>query len=61
MNNNYISIICKYCPYTEYGINPSEYISGNGTYTSCEGVNCKEAYENYIEKTEDDTKIEDLF
>lgn len=59
--NNYASILCEYCPYTEYGINPSEYVSGNGTYVSCEGIDCEEAYENYVEETGDNTPLEELF
>ena len=59
--NNYVSILCEYCPYTEFGLKPSEYVSGNGTYVACEGVCCEEAYENYIEETGDDTPFEELF
>ena len=43
MNNDYPSILCEYCPYTEFGLQPSEYVSGNGTYVACEGRNCEEA------------------
>lgn len=61
MNNNYSSILCEYCPYTEFGLNLSEYVSGNGTYVACEGIKCEEAYENYIEATGDETPFEKLF
>ena len=44
MDNNYASILCEYCPYTEFGIQPSEYVSGNGTYVACEGRDCEKAY-----------------
>lgn len=60
-DNNYASILCEYCPYTEFGIQPSEYVSGNGTYVACEGINCEEAYENYLEETGDNTLFEKLF
>lgn len=29
MNNNYTSILCEYCPYTEFGEISSEYVSGD--------------------------------
>ena len=61
MDNNYDSILCEYCPYTEFGITPSAYVSGNGTYVSCEGIDCEEAYENYVEETGDNTPFEELF
>ena len=60
-NNNYASILCEYCPYTEFGLQPSEYISGNATYVACEGRACAEAYENYVEITDDETPLEELF
>lgn len=60
-DNNYASILCEYCPYTEFGTIPSEYVAGNGTYVVCEGINCEEAYENYIEVTGDNTQSEELF
>lgn len=58
---NYVSILCEYCPYTDYGQSPSEYVLGNGTYVSCEGRDCEEAFENYIEETGDETPFEELF
>ena len=58
---NYASILCEYCQYTDYGQSPSEYVSGNGTYVSCEGINCEEAFENYVEETGDETLFEELF
>lgn len=61
MDNNYYSIICEYCPYTNFGEIPSEYVSGDGTYVSCEGRDCEEAYKYYIEETGDNTSIEELF
>ena len=61
MNNNYASILCEYCPYTEFGLQPSGYVSDNGTYVACEGRDCEKAYENYIEETGDNTPIEELF
>ena len=48
-DNNYVSILCEYCPYTNYGQSPSEYVSGNVTYVACEGSDCEKAYENYLE------------
>lgn len=60
-DNNYASILCEYCPYTEFGLQPSEYVSGDETYVSCEGIGCEEAYENYIEETGDNTPLEELF
>lgn len=60
-DNNYASILCEYCPYTKFGDQPSEYVSGNGTYVSCEGRDCEEAFENYIEETGDETPFEELF
>ena len=61
MDNNYASILCEYCPYTEFGLQPSEYVSGNGTYVACEGIDCGEAYKYYIEETSDNTPLEELF
>ena len=61
MDNTYYSIICEYCPYTEFGSLPSEYVSGRGTYVACEGNYCEEAYKYYIEETGDNTPIEELF
>lgn len=61
MDNNYDSILCEYCPYTEFGLQPSEYVSGAGTYIACEGRDCEKAYEYYIEETGDDTPLEELF
>lgn len=61
MNNNYSSILCEYCPYTEFGLQPSGYVSGNGTYVACEERDCEEAYKYYIEETGDNTPIEELF
>lgn len=61
MDNNYASILCEYCPYIEFGLKTSEYVSGNGTYVSCEGTDCEEAYENYVEETGDNTPLEELF
>ena len=59
--NNYASILCEYCPYTEFGLNPSEYVSGNGTYVACEGRDCEKAYGIYLEETGDNTPLEELF
>lgn len=61
MNNDYPSILCEYCPYTEFGLQPSEYVSGNGTYVACEGRNCEEAFENYTKETGDEIPLEELF
>lgn len=61
MDNNYASILCEYCHYTEFGLIPSEYVSGDGTYVACEGRDCEKAYEYYIEETGDDTPLEKLF
>ena len=60
-DNNYASILCEYCSYTKFGTEPSEYVSGNGTYVACEGRDCEEAFENYIEETGDETPFEELF
>lgn len=60
-DNNYASILCEYCPYTEFGLQPSEYVSGNGTYVACEGRDCAEVYKNYVEITDDETPLEELF
>ena len=60
-DNNYVSILCEYCPYTNYGQSPSEYVSGNVTYVACEGSDCEKAYENYLEETGDNTPFEELF
>lgn len=61
MNNRYASIICEYCPCIEFGEIPSEYVSGYGTYVSCEGRDCEKAYEYYVEKTGDDTPFDVFF
>lgn len=61
MNNNYSSILCEYCPYTEFGLQPSGYVSGTGTYVACEEIDCEEAYKYYIEETGDNTPLEELF
>lgn len=61
IDNNYVSILCEYCPYTEFGIQPSEYVSGNGTYVVCEGRDCEEAYTIYLKNTGDKIPLEELF
>lgn len=60
-DNNYASILCEYCPYTNYGQSSLGYVSGNETYVACEGRDCEKAYENYLEKTGDKTPLEELF
>ena len=60
-NCNYASILCEYCPYTEYGIQPSECIDENGAYLSCEGYFCMRAFNNYIKVTGDNRPIEEFF
>ena len=60
-DNNYASILCEYCPYTEYGLQPSECIDENGAYLSCEGYFCMRAFNNYIKVTDDNRLIKDFF
>jgi len=43
--------LCTYCPIPEENQGVHNY--GNGP-VSCEGCNCKEAYENYLEENEED-------
>lgn len=40
MNNNYPSILCKYCNYTNYGTESNDF---------CECIDCNSAYKNCIE------------
>lgn len=60
MEYNYPSVICEYCPYTEYGLKSCENYTTNG-YISCEGSCCEEAYDNYVDDTGDDTPLDELF
>lgn len=41
--------LCKYCPCTEYGLTQIN----TGAFNLCEGINCKEAYENYLDEFEE--------
>lgn len=61
MEYNYPSILCKYCPYTEYGLQACETVTPISGYVSCEGSFCEEAYDNYVEETGDNTPLEELF
>lgn len=61
INNKYASIICEYCPCTYFGEILSEYVLRDGTYVSCEGRDCEEAYKYYVEKTGDDTPFDVFF
>ena len=55
MDNDYASILCEYCPYTEFGLQPSEYVSGNGTYIQL----FKKAFNLYKDKLEREKEIEE--
>lgn len=45
--------LCKYCFYTDYG---EDLNAAKVSYhlTGCEGMYCKEAYENYLEECEEE-------
>lgn len=59
---NYPSAICEYCWYTDYGHSSCEFVPPNShCYSTCEGVGCKEAYEDYVAETGDETPLEELF
>ena len=58
--NDYPSIICQYCSCTNHGDSPCSMVTPSG-YASCEGRECDTAYEQYVEDTQDDTPLEDLF
>ena len=43
--------ICKYCSPTDYG-ERSAYVTGSGTYVTCEGAFCTQAYDSYLDANE---------
>lgn len=43
--------ICNYCSATDYGERAS-YVTGSGTYVSCEGSFCTQAYDAYLDENE---------
>jgi hypothetical protein len=57
---DYPSIICEYCPYTDYGAVPV----GTGPHNLCEGRFCEEALEEYNNHVADEDQfasIEEAF
>lgn len=59
--NDYPSILCTYCRYTNYGESPCEYNSPLG-YHSCEGDYCEEAYEDYMcDNPDEERTLEEMF
>lgn len=50
-------IICKYCPYTNYGEHENiSYIDSKG-FHACEGMYCEESYEKYLSDNKTNEKI----
>lgn len=43
--------ICNYCSDTDYG-ERAAYVTGSGTYVSCEGRFCEQAYDSYLDANE---------
>lgn len=61
MRNNYISVICKYCPYTDYGEESSSTVTGCGMYISCERSCCDEALDNYNDDNDEELTMDEAF
>ena len=61
MKYDYPSVICEYCPYTEYGDLPCSVVTGDGTYVACEGCCCEQALDNYNDENENPITIEEAF
>lgn len=57
-DNNYSSVICEYCRWTDLG-----YAKVNtGPWNMCEGQGCQDAYEAWQEDNpDDDSTLESLF
>lgn len=53
--HNYPSVICEYCPYTDYG----DKDVGTNQFNMCEGIKCEEAFNNYKNENPDDERILD--
>lgn len=43
--------ICNYCSATDWG-ERKDYVTGSGTYVSCEGRFCNQAYDAYLDENE---------
>lgn len=43
--------ICNYCSTTDYG-ERAQYVTSSGTFVSCEGSFCSQAYDAYLDENE---------
>lgn len=44
--------LCRHCSCTEHGTEKAN----TSLWNLCEGINCKEAYENYLEEYEEENE-----